>query len=137
MTSSWVQWREINFNILLQKLIGFLYRLILTSFICTGGHCKKKISKKGTHECLEMPCENFCLKKNEIKDYCTHVLKNDTSSVDMNEKGDHLLDSFEKFHKKNIIIPSLLLNPLLKRISLSLFNHHQVSLIKKMRKYVI
>ena len=34
--------------------------------------------KKGTYECLEMPCEHLNLKKNEIKDYWTHVLKNDT-----------------------------------------------------------
>ena len=29
--------------------------------------------KKGTYECLEIPCEHFCFKKNEIKDYLTHV----------------------------------------------------------------
>ena len=44
-----------------------------------------------------MPCEHFCLKKNEIKDYWSHILKNYTSSVDMDEMVDHWLDSFEKF----------------------------------------
>ena len=29
--------------------------------------------RKGTYECIEMPCEHFCLKNNEIKDYWTHV----------------------------------------------------------------
>ena len=60
-----------------------------------------------------MICENFRLKKNEIKDYWTHVLKNDTWSGDMDEMVDHWLDSFEKFHKKYIIMPSLSLNLLL------------------------
>ena len=45
--------------------------------------------------------------------YWTHVLKNDTSSGNMDEKVDHWLDSFEKFHKKYIIMPSISLNYLL------------------------
>ena len=44
------------------------------------------------------------------KNYLTHVLKNDTSSGDMDEKVDHWLDYFEKFHKKYIIMPSISLN---------------------------
>ena len=63
--------------------------------------------KKRTYECLEMPGENFCLKENEMKYYWTHVLKNDTSSGDMDKKVNHWLDFFEKFHKKYIIMPSL------------------------------
>ena len=69
--------------------------------------------KKGTYECLEMPCEHFCLKKNEMKDYWTHVLKNVTSSGDMDKKVDHWFYYFEKSHKKYIIMPSLSLNYLL------------------------
>ena len=34
-------------------------------------------------------------------------IKNDTSSGDMDERVDHWLDSFEKFHNKYIIMPSL------------------------------
>ena len=60
-----------------------------------------------------MPCEHLSLKKNKIKDYWTRVLKNDTSSGDMYENVDHWFDSFEKSHKKYIIMPSLSLNPLL------------------------
>ena len=48
-----------------------------------------------------------------MKDYWTHLLKNDTSSGDMDEKLDNWLDSFEKFYKKYIIMPSLSLNYLL------------------------
>ena len=44
-------------------------------------------------------------KNNEIKDDWTQVLKNDTSSGDMDEMVNHWLDSFEKFHKKYIIMP--------------------------------
>ena len=66
-----------------------------------------------------MPCEHFRLKKNEMKDYWTHVLKNDTSSGDMDEKVDHWFYSFETFHKNSIIMPSLSLNSLL--IEKSLF----------------
>ena len=69
--------------------------------------------EKVTYECLEMPCEHFCLKKNEIKDYRTRVLKNDTTSGDVDEMVYHWLVSFEKFHKQYIIMPSLSLNPLL------------------------
>ena len=47
-----------------------------------------------------MPCEHFCLKRNEVKDYWTRVLKNDTTSDDMDELVDHCLVSFEKFHKQ-------------------------------------
>ena len=57
-----------------------------------------------------MPCENFCLKNNEMKDYWTHVFKNYTSSGYTDEKVDHWFDSFEKFYKKCIIMPSVLLN---------------------------
>ena len=60
-----------------------------------------------------MPCEHFCLKNNEVKDYLTRVLKNYTKSDDMDEMVDHWLVSFEKFHKKYIIMPSLSLNLLL------------------------
>ena len=60
-----------------------------------------------------MPCEDLCLKNKEIKDYWTHIFKNDTSSGDMDEKVDHWLDSFENFHNKYIIMPSLLLHSLL------------------------
>ena len=59
---------QIYYNII------YMYRGSLQDFYC----------KKGTYECLEMPCEHFCLKKNEMKDDWTHVLKNDTSSGDMN-----------------------------------------------------
>ena len=48
-----------------------------------------------------------------MKDYLTHILKNDTSSGDMYENVDHWFDSFEKSHKKYIIMPSLLLHYLL------------------------
>ena len=60
-----------------------------------------------------MPCENFCLKRNKFKDYWTRVLKNDTTSDDMDELVDDCMVTFEKFHKQYIIIPSLSLDPLL------------------------
>ena len=41
-----------------------------------------------------------------MKHYLTQIFKSDTSSGDMNENLDHWLDSFEKFHKKYIIMPS-------------------------------
>ena len=45
-----------------------------------------------------------------MKHYFTNILKSDTSSGDMNEKVDHWLYSFEKFHKKYIILPLESLN---------------------------
>ena len=62
-----------------------------------------------------------------MKHYLTHILKNDTSSGDMDEKVDHWLDSSEKFHKKYIIMPSLSLNLLLIEESFfSQFDHPPV-----------
>ena len=40
--------------------------------------------RKVTYECLEMPCVHFHLRNNDMKDYLTHIFKNDTSSGDMN-----------------------------------------------------
>ena len=59
--------------------------------------------KKVTYKCLEIPCEHFCLKDNEIKDYWTHVFKNDTSSGDMDEMVVHWLDSFEIFTRSILL----------------------------------
>ena len=44
---------------------------------------------------------------NDMKDYLTHVFKNETSRGGMNEKLDHWFDSYENFHKKYIIMPSM------------------------------
>ena len=41
-----------------------------------------------------------------MKHYLTNILKIDTSSDDMNEKVEHWFDSFEKYNKKYIIMPS-------------------------------
>ena len=48
----------------------------------------------------------FPFNKTDMKQYLTHTLKRVTSSADTNEKVDHWLDYFEKFYKKNIIMPS-------------------------------
>ena len=53
---------------------------------------------------LDVPCVHFHIKRNDMKYYLTQILKSDTLSGDMNEKVDHWLDSFEKFHKKYIIL---------------------------------
>ena len=82
--------------------IIYMYRGSLQDFYC----------RKGTYECLEMPCVYFRLKNNDMKYYLTHILKNNTSSGDVDEKVYNWLDSFEKFHKKYIIIPSISLNSL-------------------------
>ena len=41
-----------------------------------------------------------------MKQYLTNILKIDTSSDHMKEKVDHWFDSFEKFHKNYIIMPT-------------------------------
>ena len=69
--------------------------------------------KKGSYECIEPPCEHFCLKSNKVKYYWAHVLKNDTKIYEMDELIYHCLVSFENFHKQYIILTSLLFNPLL------------------------
>ena len=76
--------------------ILYMYRGSLRYFYC----------KKVTYECLEVPCVISIKKRIDMKQYSTHILKSDTPSSDMNEKVDHWLDSFEKFHKKYINMPS-------------------------------
>ena len=68
---------------------------------------------KGTYECIEMTFENYCLKRNEVKDYWARVLKNDTTIYEMDEMVDHCLLSFKKSHKQYSIMPSLSFDPLL------------------------
>ena len=99
-------------HIILQKRIVFLHRLFLTSFICTWGHFKIFLEEMNLRVSRNSKW-TFLFKNNKIKDYWTHVLKNDTSIGDIDEMVDHYLDSFEKFHKKYIIMPSLSLNLLL------------------------
>ena len=48
----------------------------------------------------------FPYKKKRYETISDPHIKIDTSSGDMNEKVDHWLDFFEKFHKKYIIMPS-------------------------------
>ena len=100
-------------------MILFLHIFKTTSFICTGVP-SIFLLEKGTYKCLEVPCVHFHFKNTDMKHYLTHILKSDTSSGDMNEKEDHWLDSFEKFHKKYIIMPSQSLNSLF--LEDSLFN---------------
>ena len=69
--------------------------------------------KKETYECINMPCEHYTIKRNEVKRYWARVLKKDTTLFEINELVDDCLFTFEKFHKQYIIIPSLLLDPLL------------------------
>ena len=54
-----------------------------------------------------MPCEHYTIKRNKVKRYWARVLKKDTTLYEMNELVDYCLVTFEKFHKKYIIIPSL------------------------------
>ena len=35
--------------------------------------------KKGTYECIYMPCEHYTIKRNKVKDYWACVLKKDTT----------------------------------------------------------
>ena len=69
--------------------------------------------KKGTYECIDMSCEHYTIKRNEVKGYWARLLKKYTTLYEMNELVDDCLVTFEKFHKQYIIIPSLLLDPLL------------------------
>ena len=69
--------------------------------------------KKGTCECIDMPCEHYTIKRNEVKVYWAHILKKNTTLYEMNELVDDFLVTFEKFHNHYIIIPSLSLDPLL------------------------
>ena len=69
--------------------------------------------KKGTYECIDMPCEHYKIKRNKVKGYWDRVLKKYTTLYEINEPVDHCLVTFEKFHKQYIIIPSLSLDPLL------------------------
>ena len=74
------------------------------------GSLKDFYWKKGTHECLYVPCVNFNVERIQTKQYLTNILKSDSSSDYMKERLDHWLDYFEDFHKKYIIMPTESLN---------------------------
>ena len=40
--------------------------------------------KKGTNECLDVPCVHFNVERIQMKQYLTNILKSDTSSDDTN-----------------------------------------------------
>ena len=61
---------------------------------------------KVPRESLDVPCPHFNVEIIKMRAYLTNILKCDTSSDDMKEKIDYWLDSFEKFHKKYIIMPT-------------------------------
>ena len=69
--------------------------------------------KKGTYECIDIPCEHYTIKRNKVKYYLARVLNQYTTLFQMNELVDDCLVTFEKFQKQYIIIPSLSLDPLL------------------------
>ena len=69
--------------------------------------------KKGTYECIDMPCEHYTIKRNEVKRYWDRVLIQEPTLFQMNEVVDDCLVSSEKFQKQYIIITSLSLHPLL------------------------
>ena len=58
-----------------EKMIVFLYRFRTTSFICAGSHFNTFTEKKGTYECIVLPCVHFHLKITDMKQYSTHILK--------------------------------------------------------------
>ena len=62
--------------------------------------------KKVTHESLDIEYIHFNVEIFIIRIYLTNILKYENSSDDMMENIDHWLDSFEKFHKKYIIMPT-------------------------------
>ena len=53
--------------------------------------------KKGTYECIDMPCEHYTIKRNEVKCYSACVLNKYTTLFEMNELVDDCLVTFEKF----------------------------------------
>ena len=69
--------------------------------------------KKGTYECIYMPCEHYTIKSNYVKGYWARVFKKYIYIYEMNELVDDCMVTSEKFHEQYIIIPSLLLDPLL------------------------
>ena len=103
-----------------------------------SGYLQDFYLKKCKYKCLDVPCVYFHIKIIEMKHDLTNILKSNTSSDDMNERLNHWLDSFEcctrsilLFLHNNSIISFM------KRVGTSLLDHHQVSLIYKMRQDVI
>ena len=93
----------------MKKMIVFLYRLKTTSFVCAGGNFNIFTEKRNLQVSKISMC-TFSFKYIDMEQYSTNVFKSVTSSGVINEKVDHWLDSFDKFHKKYIIMPSESLN---------------------------
>ena len=69
-----------------------------------------------------------------MRQYVTNILQCDTSIDDMKFNRDHLLHSFEKFHKRILLCQqSHTIIHFLRRVYISWLDHRQVSLIKKIR----
>ena len=62
--------------------------------------------KKGTRKSLDFVYLYFNVEIIKTRQYLTNILECDTSSNDTKEKIEHWLDSFQKFHKKYIIMPT-------------------------------
>ena len=62
--------------------------------------------KRGTHECLDVPCIHLIFERIQMKQYLTNIQKSNTSSDIMEEKVDHWLDFFQKYHKNYTIMPT-------------------------------
>ena len=60
--------------------------------------------KKVTTEILDVPCIYFNVEIIQTRQYLTNILNCDTTSDNTNHKIDHWLDTYEKFHKKYIIM---------------------------------
>ena len=90
-------------------MIVFVNKFKTISFICTGGPLKKNTRKRNLRVSISSMCI-FPFKNKYMKQYSTNILKSNTSSSNIIEKVYHWLDSFEKFHKKYIIMPSESLN---------------------------
>ena len=86
----------VDFFLKIENKIIYMYRRSLQNFYW----------KKGTCESLYVPCVHFNVERIQMRQYLIHILKCDTSSDDINTKIDRRLDSFERFHKKYIIMPT-------------------------------
>ena len=61
---------------------------------------------KGTHESLDVACLHFNDEIIKMIQYLNNILKGYTSIDDLKDRIYHWLDSFVKFHKIYIIMPT-------------------------------
>ena len=94
--------------------------------------------KKGTHESRDVLCPHFNVEIIKMRQYLFNILKHDTPINNTKEMIDHWLYLFKNFTKCVLLFPqNHKFLHFLQLVDKSQLDHHQISIIKKMKQDAI